>query len=198
MLVKKLDQDLSVPTQDLKQIAELLMTGAISILPTDTLYGFSVDATNINAVTRVREIKNSHHKAGMLIIPPHIEWIKDNLRCNDRILNQITNSKGQESYILKKKDPSFMQHLSQNDSLGIRISKNKFITELFKYLKVPITSTSVNISQQDPVSRIDFKSFPILKHPEIKLVVDAGQLVTKPSVILDWQDFSNLKIIRGK
>lgn len=198
MAIIRIDQDLDISIKDIKVIAELLITGAISILPTDTLYGFSVDATNPNAVARIRKIKNSHNKAGILIIPPNINWIKEHLLINDQILNQIATSKGQESYILKKKNPNFLKHLSQNDSLGIRISKNKFIIELFKYLKIPITSTTVNLSEQAPASRIDFKSFPILKHPEIKIIVDAGQLIAKPSTILDWQDFSNQKIIRGK
>ena len=51
----------------LTKAAELLSSGAVGVIPTDTVYGLAANATNEAAVTRLYRLKNRERKPGTLI-----------------------------------------------------------------------------------------------------------------------------------
>ena len=41
-----------------KKCLEILSSGGVIIYPTDTVYGIGCDATNLNSISKINEIKN--------------------------------------------------------------------------------------------------------------------------------------------
>jgi len=71
----------------------------------------------------------------------------------------------------------------------VRLPKNEFLTKIIGKLKKPITSTSLNKSGEERLSRVsDIEKY--FSEEEIDLVVDAGTLEGKPSEIIDLRENS--------
>jgi len=126
-----------------EKLQELIEAGKIFIYPTDTIYGIGCNALNEEAVNKIREIKNRDKEKPLSIIAPSIEWISENF-----IITLAEISKylpGPYTLLLKKKDPNFMNYISNNDRIGIRVPDSKF-TEKIQESGFPFVTTSVNIS----------------------------------------------------
>ncbi len=119
----------------------LILSGKIFIYPTDTLYGLGCDATNFEAVKKIREIKSRDQKS-FSIIPPSDEWILKNTTITE------IPKRGPFTYITKLKNLNAIAknvHPSDDGEIGIRLPDHWFADEI-KKAGVPFVSTSVNKS----------------------------------------------------
>ncbi|MBI4812737.1 L-threonylcarbamoyladenylate synthase [Candidatus Falkowbacteria bacterium] len=91
------------------------------------------------------------------------------------------------------------------DGLAVRLPKNDFLIKIIKKVGVPIVSTSVNVSGEKSltsVKNIEKKIPPTplytkgAKMDLSNLVVDAGTLKGRPSMVVDLRDVNNIKILR--
>src|SRR4051794_10650115 len=55
---------------------DVLRKGGVVIYPTDTLYGLAVDATNLEALLRLRELKGREKKKPISIVVPNVDAIE--------------------------------------------------------------------------------------------------------------------------
>jgi len=153
--------------------------GAIFIYPTDTIYGLGCDATNIESVNLIKEIKYKDKDKPISIIAPSIEWIKENCIVEDEQLEKYLP--GPYTLLLKKKNPEFLKHISSNENLGIRIPDCEF-TKLVEKANVPFITTSVNL-QGEPfaikISDIDHKIIDA-----VDIVIGVGKLDGRPSTLI--------------
>jgi L-threonylcarbamoyladenylate synthase len=159
--------------------AEDIKNGATFIYPTDTIYGLGCDATNLDSVNLIRKIKYRDKDKPISIIAPSIEWIKEHCIVDDELLKKYLP--GPYTLILKKKDPEFLNHISSNDSLGIRIPDCEF-TKLVEAAKVPFVTTSVNFVGEPfaiKISDIDHKIID-----SVDIVIGVGKLDGRPSTIV--------------
>ena len=170
----------------------ILKKGGIIIYPTDTLYGFGVDATNSKAIEKLNKLKN--RKDPLSIIVSSINKIPQY-----GVLNQGTQK------IVKKILPgpftilleSINTNLSPlvNDSsqyTGIRIPNHSFPIEVVKKLGKPIITTSVNKKGSPSLNKINDmqKIFPNIDIFEAEI-----NLSSKGSTIINLAD-NPYKIIR--
>lgn len=155
-------------TEEIKQ-------GKIFIYPTDTIYGLGCDATNIESVEKIRQMKGRDESKPLSVIAPSFKWIEENLIV-DCDLNKYLP--GAYTIILKMKKPELFEHISSNGSLGVRIPDCDFTKEIQK-AGVPFITTSVNLSGEP---------FAISVSEEIKkkvdVVVDVGELNGRPSTLV--------------
>jgi len=84
------------------------------------------------------------------------------------------------------------------DTLAVRLPnllKNDFLVKMIRGMKVPIVSTSLNISGEknlESVSNLD----NYFKRTKPDLVIDAGMLKTKPSRLVDLTDVTDIEVLR--
>jgi len=123
------------------KINEEIKNSRIFIYPTDTIYGIGCNALSKDAVNKIREIKGRDNKP-FSVIAPSIEWIQDNLVVDCDLSKYLP---GPYTIILKKKNPEFLQHVSEAETLGVRIPKNSF-TKIIQEAGAPFITTSVNLS----------------------------------------------------
>lgn len=167
-------------TEDIKKAVETLRNGGIILYPTDTIWGLGCDATNADAVKRIYDIKKRDDSKSMLVLldapgklqgyideVPDIAW--DLIELDDKPLTIIyPNAKNLASNLI-----------ASDRSIGIRITTETFSKRLCEAFRMPIVSTSANISGQTAPAIFDEISEDIIS--QVDYVVNFRQNDTTKS-----------------
>ena len=176
----------------LQQAKKIIFEGGIIVYPTDTLYGFGVDATNENSINQLNKLKN--RKGPMSVIAPDKNvvstWIDIPNNEKDKALKNLTPHRTIIYPVRKEVVNSLI--LGPNCTLGIRIPAHPFCISLAKQCNVPITTTSVNRKGEFPKSNTNdiLESFG----NSIDLIIDDGKLSGPASSIYKYQSGSLNKL----
>ncbi len=179
-------------SEALQQAKKIIFEGGIIAYPTDTLYGFGVDATNENSINQLNKLKN--RKGPISVIAPDKNvvstWIDIPTNEKDKALENLTSHRTIIYPVRKKVVNSLI--LGPNCTLGIRISSHPFCISLAKQCNVPITTTSVNRKGEFPKSNTNeiLESFG----NSIDLIIDDGKLSGTASSIYKYQSGSLNKL----
>lgn len=197
--MKILKVDLENPEEkNIDQAIKVLQNGQAIIYPTDTLYGLGVNAFDEWAVKRVYKIKKRCLRKPLSIVVRDIEMARKVACIDDRkakILEAIWP--GAITVILYKKNiiPDIVT--AGAETIALRIPDCKVVSEMMGNIDFPITTTSANLSGEDPLKDVvsilnQFSEKSIL--PD--LVLDAGELQeSKASTIIDLTK-NKLRIVR--
>lgn len=164
-----------------KEIIKAVKKGKIIIYPTDTIYGIGCDALNTESVLKIRSIKKRELEKPFSIIAQSKQWVYKNFDVNKAYVRKLP---GPFTFILRtKKEKIVSNHVTANmNLLAVRIPDHPFIKVIQK-AKTPFISTSVNISGEQPVTEISKIPKKIMK--QVDIIIDAGRLSDKPSMIID-------------
>ena len=154
-----------------------ILHGKIFIYPTDTVYGIGCNALNKEAVEKIREIKKRDMKP-FSVIAPSLAWINEHLVADCDLTKYLP---GPYTIILRKKNPEFLNYVSNLETLGVRIPKNEFTKEI-ETANVPFITTSVNFSGQKPANSIS--EIPEEIKNQANIIIDSGTLSGKPSTLI--------------
>ena len=154
--------------------AEVILNGGIIVYPTDTLYGFGVDANNISAINKLNKLKR--RKGPISVVMQDIDTIISCAKINDVEVEIIRkNLIGYTTIILPvKRGTVYKSIMGEGETLGIRLPDHSFATNLCKLIGGPITTTSVNRSGEIPLNDPNeiFKVF----NGEFDLLIDDGKI----------------------
>ena len=176
----------------LKQAKKIIIEGGIIVYPTDTLYGFGVDATNENSINQLNKLKN--RKGPISVIAPDKNvvstWIDIPTNEKDKALENLTPHRTIIYPVRKEVVNSLI--IGPENTLGIRIPAHPFCISLAKQCNVPITTTSVNRKGEFPKSNSNdiLESFG----NSIDLIIDDGKLSGPASSIYKYQSGSLNKL----
>ena len=173
---------------------DALNNGEIIVYPTDTLYGFGVDATNTKAIQNLNRLKGRVQPLSIIINT--IEEISDFSKINESLLNEIKKYfPGKYTALLNAKKHN-LSPLIQNGStkIGLRIPNHSFPIKLTKLLKKPIVTTSINRHGNEALNdvtqvEIDF--------PNIDIFEDVNHNPSKGSTIIDFSQTPYQVIRKG-
>ena len=174
-----MDIDYSAIIKDIKQ-------GKLFIYPTDTIYGLGCNALNKKSVARIKKLKGRDSKKPLSIIVPSKKWISEHCNADKKLVSKYLP--GKYTLIVKKKK-SFLNHVSDSETIGIRIPKHGFV-EMIQKAGVPFITTSVNLSGDKPATNVDKIDKKIMN--KVDVIIDDGILNGKPSTIV----FPNGKLLR--
>ena len=165
--------------------AEVILNGGIIVYPTDTLYGFGVDANNISAINKLNKLKR---RKG--VVMQDINTIISCAKIDDVEAEIIRkNLIGYTTIILPVKSGTvYKSIMGEGETLGIRLPDHSFATNLCKLIDGPITTTSVNRSGEIPLNDPNeiFKVF----NGEFDLLIDDGKINhTKGSTIYKLENY---------
>ena len=177
----------------LKQAKKIIIEGGIIVYPTDTLYGFGVDATNENSINQLNKLKNRNGPISVIAPDKNVvsTWIDIPKNEKDRALKNLTPYRTIIYPVRKKVVNSLI--LGPDNTLGVRIPAHPFCISLAKQCNVPITTTSVNRKGEFPKSNSNdiLESFG----NSIDLIIDDGKLSGPASSIYKYQ-FGSLNKLR--
>lgn len=163
-------------------IIERLAKGQVAILPTDTLYGLTADASHHDAVERILAIKQ--RRTPVSCIPRSAEWACSLIHSSHQELFQTRIAEYFGPYTtLWPASPSAALHpLVQTEQLiGIRFPSH-WIRDLASEAGLTLTTTSVNRTGQTAMSSLETLDPELM--PLIDFLVDAGPLNNPPSTMV--------------
>lgn len=174
----------------------LLKTGKVIAVPTDTLYGLACSATNVDAINKLYAIKRRNENKPIAICVGRVCDVEKWAYCNhlpDGVLSALLP--GPVTLVLQcinKLDKS----VSYNGKVGIRIPDCSFIRNVANGLNCPLALTSANISSEKSSVRVE--EFQPLWN-KVGAVFDGGCLGSgdrRGSTIIDLSIAGYFRIIR--
>ena len=131
--------------KNLDKAVKFIDSGDIIVYPTDTLYGFGVDATNSNAINKLNILKNRLSPLSIIVSSDDMikKFVNSDFKFTDVMKNLLP---GAFTILIENKNKILPQQVGLNTGkIGIRIPNSNFIIDLVKMIDRPIITTSVNI-----------------------------------------------------
>ena len=163
----------------------LIENKTVFIYPTDTVYGIGCNATNKEAVQKIRDIKQRKTNPFSVIVPSK-EWIEENCIVNDNAKDWVKRLPGPYTLVLKVKKRSLAENVAPDlDTIGVRIPDHWISNFIFE-IDIPIVTTSANKSGENPMSSIDDLDTDIKSR--VDFIVYEGEKKGQSSKIIDLTD----------
>ncbi len=184
---------------DIEKSLKVLESGGTLLYPTDTVWGIGCDATNTKAVEKIFRIKSRTEAKSLIVLLDDLEKVQLYVEKVPDITGDLLSSITNPVTIIYSNARKLASNVIASDgTIGIRIVKDDFCSELIRRFGKPIVSTSANIS--------GFEAPPVFSQisDEIKNAVD--YIVSykqdyfnrsKPSTIIRLRDDGLYTIIRG-
>ena len=181
----------------MEKIIETLKAGGTILYPTDTIWGIGCDATNIEAVNKIFEIKKRDRNQSMIILVDSSKRLEDLVDVPEMAWDIIDLSEKPVTIIYDNPKGLPKELLAEDGSIGIRLVNDLFLKKIISKLNKPLVSTSANFSgQKSPMKFSDISQ-------EIIDVVDYVSEENRDkiseysgsSVIRIWND-GRIKVIR--
>ena len=153
---------------------EQLDNGEVIAIPTDTVYGFACDIFNLEAVSKIFNLKNRTFQNPLTAFirdPLHAEELCKNIP--DSFYNLANNFfPGALSIVLEKKYIISDLVTGGKPTLSVRIPEHDFIIKLLNKYRNPLATTSANLSQQPAILAANdiYNQFS----GKISLILDGG------------------------
>lgn len=184
--------------EDIKNAIKTMKAGGIILYPTDTIWGLGCDATNEEAVKKIFEIKKREDSKSMLVLTDSAAKVERLVGDVPNIVWDLVELSDKPLTIIYPGGKNMAKNLiAQDGSVGIRITNETFSKELCTQFRLPIVSTSANISGEPSPSNFSEISEEILQ--SVDYVVKYRQndkTKAKPSSIIKVDSDGTIKIIR--
>ena len=132
---------------DIIKAIDLLGKGGVILYPTDTIWGLGCDATNEEAVKKIYQIKKRVETKAMIILLDNDVKLNYYLEEIPSLAYDLIDLSEKPLTIIYDKARNLASNLvAEDQSIGIRITQEKFSHELCYRFKKAIVSTSANIS----------------------------------------------------
>lgn len=181
----------------MENIIQILKSGGTILYPTDTIWGIGCDATNIDAINKIFEIKKREKNKSMIILVENEKRLQDLVDVPEMAWEIIDLSEKPVTIVYENPRGLPKELLAEDGSIGIRLVKNDFCKKLITKLNKPLVSTSANFSgEKSPLkfSDISQEMIGLVDYA----VEENRELVSKypgSSVIKIWSD-NRIKVLR--
>jgi len=182
--------------QVIQQAVLILKQGGTVILPTDTVYGLTVMATDKKAIQKLYKIKGRKKNLPLPIFCSSVSQVKKIVKNIKLSAKKLIKAfwPGKLTLVFFCQSAKF-GHLAYKDKIGIRISKSPVIDRILRKIKQPIIGTSANLSGKGEL--ISSKEITKLFKHKVDIILDGGNLSqTLPSTVIDVSS-DKPKIIRN-
>lgn len=185
--------------KELLNAKNMLAKGGIILYPTDTVWGIGCDATSSAAVEKVYNLKKRPLSKSFIVLIDSAEKLSIYVEEIPEIAWDLIKNFDKPLTIIYPKVKNLAHNVLADDgTVGIRIAKDPFCSQLIKELGKPIVSTSANISGE-PTPLLFSKINPeIINSVDYIVNLHKNQILkTKPSTIIRLNKNGEFNIIRG-
>ena len=160
-----------------------MKAGKLFIYPTDTIYGIGCNASNGEAVDKIRTLKKRDTNP-FSVIAPSQKWIESTCIIPPMAKEWMKKLPGPYTLILPLKDASAISPkvVEGSVNLGIRVPNNWFM-EFVQEANIAFVTTSANISGRATMT--DFYSLDPFIKEGVDYVIYEGALNKKASTIVN-------------
>jgi L-threonylcarbamoyladenylate synthase len=175
--------------------SQVIKNGGIAIVPTETVYGFAVDAFNFDAQKKVYKIKGRNQKKPLILMTKNLESVKPIVEISSKAL--IIAKKfwpGQLTLIFPTTELGKLISGGRTN-LGVRIPNNKFMLKMLEVLDSPIFTTSVNVSSKKSAKNV---KETLIFDNVVDIIVNGGKCkYSFESTVIDMVQFPYIVIRKG-
>ncbi|MEC5158348.1 L-threonylcarbamoyladenylate synthase [Chryseobacterium sp. MP_3.2] len=181
----------------MEKLIETLKSGGTILYPTDTIWGIGCDATNVEAINKIFEIKKRDQNKSMIILVESEKRLQDIVEVPEIAWEIMELSEKPVTLIYDNPKGLPKEMLAEDGSIGIRLVKDLYLKKIITKLNSPLVSTSANFSgeksplkfsdiSKEIVSAVDF----VAEENHDKISEFSGS-----SVIRLWKD-GRIKVLR--
>lgn len=181
----------------MEKALEILKSGGTILYPTDTIWGIGCDATNIEAINKIFEIKKREKTKSMIILVESEKRLQDLVDVPEMAWEIIDLSEKPVTIVYENPRNLPKEILAEDGSVGIRLIKDDFCKKLITKLNKPLVSTSANFSgDKSPMkfSDINPKIIDLVDYTVEEKREKVSQY-SGSSVIKIWND-GRIKVLR--
>ncbi len=133
--------------EEIKKAVEVLRAGGIILYPTDTIWGLGCDATNKDAVEKIYKIKQRNDSKSMLVLIDNPAKLNSYIDVVPELAWDLIDLADRPLTIIYPKAKNLASNIIAPDgTIGIRVTNEEFSKTLCQRFRMPIVSTSANIS----------------------------------------------------
>ncbi len=178
------------------EAADIIGSGGVVIIPTETFYGIAANPFNEGAIERIYEIKGRDDTNPVPLIAADIFAVREVADMADGIVKKLATTFWPGSLtILLTPSRFFPKHLiGPTGKIGIRVPPPCPALQLAEYAGGLITATSANLSGHAPAASV--WEIPDALTGQVDLVLDFGQTPGgAPSTVIEVVD-NSIRILR--
>lgn len=143
----------------MQNLIDTLKSGGTILYPTDTIWGIGCDATNVEAIQKIFEIKKREPSKSMIILVESVKRLQDLVEVPEMAWEIMDLSEKPVTIIYDNPQGLPQELLAEDGSIGIRLIKDDYLKKLIGKLNKPLVSTSANLSgQKSPMKFADISS----------------------------------------
>jgi L-threonylcarbamoyladenylate synthase len=170
----------------IRAAAEIIKSGGLLAIPTETVYGLGADGLNAAAVRRIFEAKGRPQDNPLILHVPSAEWLQRYCEDVPKIAYDLADRfwPGPLTMVLKRKSIVPDETTAALDTVGMRCPRSAVTRAIIESAGVPIAAPSANISGRPSCTCIA----DVLEDMDGKIdgAVDGGQCsVGVESTIID-------------
>ena len=182
--------------EKLEEIASLINNNKVIVFPTETVYGIGTNGLDRNAIEKLYKIKERTFSKPITLLVSSYEMICSVANIISPLEKKIISNffPGPITLILNKKKivPNILT--ANTDTVGVRMPDNELILKLIEYCKLPIATSSANISGFPP--SIDVENIYNCFKDKVDLYIDGGKSrIGVPSTVVKVEN-NDIKILR--
>ena len=182
---------------ELNNALTVLKKGGIILYPTDTVWGIGCDATNADAIDRIYALKQRSEAKALICLVSDFKMLNQYVEEVPEVAYDILKYASKPTTIVYDKPIRVAENLVGNDdTLGIRVTRDTFCQQLIKKLKRPLVSTSANISEKPSPQSFAEISEEILKGVDYVVNLQQSKKTAKPSAIIKLSNDGKVEVLR--
>jgi len=173
--------------------AEVLRAGDVIAYPTETVYGLGSDYLSERGYQNILKIKGLDDARPFIMLIPDTRWLKI-LTSGDydgALLEKLAGAfwPGPVTAILPAASELPAHLAGSGGMISVRVSSDRFVNELLKRYRRPVTSTSANTTGMPPATCMaDLRKYFSSASCPIDLAIDDGMRGPLSSTIVKIRD----------
>ena len=181
----------------MEKAIEILKNGGTILYPTDTIWGIGCDATNVEAINKIFDIKKREKNKSMIILVENEKRLQDLVEVPEMAWQIIDVSEKPVTIVYDNPKGLPKEILAPDGSIGIRLVKDNFCKKLISKLNKPLVSTSANFSGNKSPMKFSDISNELINLVDYAVEENREKVseYSGSSVIKVWAD-NQIKILR--
>ena len=183
----------------LKQAAQILLTGGVAAVPTDSSYALVCrldDKTAAERLRRIRQVDDKHH---LTLLCRDLSELSNYAKVDNRQYRLMKlGTPGPFTFILEatKEVPRRLSHPSRR-TIGLRVPEHKVLQALLDEVGQPLLATTfIPPGESDALNDADEIRRRFEK--QLQAIVNAGACPLQPTTVIDLTDEEPVLVRQGR
>ena len=183
----------------IRQAAQLIQSGGIGAVPTDSAYSLVCRLDDKAAVEKLRRIRGVDDKHHLTLLVRDLSEIATYARVDNRQYRQLKSAlPGPYTVILEatKEVPRRLSHPSRK-TIGVRVPENPILLALLEEVGEPLIGTTLQLPGDDHMLS-DPEEVRERLDKQIEVVIDGGAGTLEPTTIIDLSGADAVLLREGR